>query len=497
MLDQSYSAENFFKIFHLENRKGTFDRSFLSKEYLDAHEKVKQLFAIRSTINKEQFESTLAKLNEEKQEALRKYLEDISDQCNRNSFQFRLSEISRYDKAVYTIKKDAPSFFAMKQLQYNIARTFKVKQSNRYDIVKQLRIILEDGFPKYVVRVDLKSFYESISQELLLKKVDENQLLNFYSKRLIKSLLFTYEQCKRNTCENAKNAFLFTPKNKNEHIAQILELLNRGIMISEYNSKIKDRGVPRGVGVSAYLSELYMRDIDKEIQSLDDLVYYSRYVDDMVLVFIPPSKDKLQDYLSHVKGILIKFDLVLKDGSDGGINKTVILNLFEDNITINFDFLGYKFIIENSRLKELKLSDNKLMKYEERLKLTVEDYNRKSKFSEKAARKILISRIKFLTGNFRLVNNRKRIKSGIYYSNIQLKDNAGGNTELLHLNNLLKKHLAKLKPYSGLKVDVAKLKKRIIKRYCFNAGFKNRSQHFHSFKKKPFSEIVSIWKYNS
>lgn len=460
MLDQSFSADNFFKIFHIENRKGTFNRKLLSEEYLRIHEKVKFLFSVKGIMAKEKFDEELDQLNESKKDALLKYLEEISEKCNEKSFNFKLNDFEKDGKVIYTVKKDAPSFFAMKQLQYNIAKTFKVKQSSRYDIVKQLRILLEDGFPKFVIRIDVKGFYESIPQDVLLKKINENQLLNFYSKRLLKALVYSYE--------NHKDLTKFK----------------------------KEFGVPRGVGVSAYLSELYMRDVDSEIKSLPYLVYYARYVDDIILFFIPPSAEKLPDYdyYNKIDAIVKNHGLSLKDGSDGGQNKTLKIDLFQPNINTKFDFLGYKFVIEQSKLKELSLSDNKLQKYDDRLKLVIEDYNKNSKFNEKAARKLLISRFKFLTGNFHLLNTRKRIKSGIYYSNVLIKDNCKDNEEFKRLNNLIKKYLAKLKPHTGLKVDISKLKKRILDRYSFQEGFKNRERRFHSFKNKPFKKIVSIWK---
>ena len=48
MLDQSFSADNFFKIFYHENRKGTFKRSMLSKEHLIINKKIKNLFLMKN-----------------------------------------------------------------------------------------------------------------------------------------------------------------------------------------------------------------------------------------------------------------------------------------------------------------------------------------------------------------------------------------------------------------------------------------------------------------
>ena len=33
-----------------------------------------------------------------------------------------------------------------------------------------------------------------------------------------------------------------------------------------------------------------MRNVDNQIQELDDIIYYARYVDDIIAIFVPQSK---------------------------------------------------------------------------------------------------------------------------------------------------------------------------------------------------------------
>ena len=80
-------------------------------------------------------------------------------------------------------------FYAIKQLQYNIRKTFKVKQADRYSILKQIKLLLSDNFPKYIIRTDIKSFYESIPQVGLLEKIEQNTLLNYSQRNLLQKLL--------------------------------------------------------------------------------------------------------------------------------------------------------------------------------------------------------------------------------------------------------------------------------------------------------------------
>src|SRR5690606_33805227 len=126
--------------------------------------------------------------------------------------------------------------------QKNIKYTYGVKQADRDLIVPQLRSILDNKFPKIILKTDIKSFYETIDRGLLLKKLNENSVLSLTTRKVIARLLESYEE--------------------------------------ESGAAL---GVPRGVGVSAYLAELYMQDFDSAIKSLPNLIYYARYVDDIVI----------------------------------------------------------------------------------------------------------------------------------------------------------------------------------------------------------------------
>src|SRR5690606_22245280 len=94
----------------------------------------------------------------------------------------------------------------------------------------------------------------------------------------------------------------------------------------------------------------------------------------------------------------------------------------------SFDYLGYSIEFGHGAVKT-KLTTKKVDKYRKRIKASFEHYFHLSKVDEKVARRILVKRIRFLTGNTRLTNNKKNILVGIYYSNKQL-------TELSQLNDL-------------------------------------------------------------
>jgi len=192
MLDQSFSVDNFKIIFEEENRKGALDKKFFSIEY---YELAQKLINIRSEIKAypirkvtdDGYKKLLDdrdKLIEQKEVTLYANLIEYSNEVNNNTFSiiltpFKIDETDPYEKVKYKIQKNnAPLFFSMKQLQHNINRTFDVKQSNRYLIVEQIKSILQDNLPKYVVRTDIEGFYENVPQEKLLSLINDNQLLS-------------------------------------------------------------------------------------------------------------------------------------------------------------------------------------------------------------------------------------------------------------------------------------------------------------------------------
>lgn len=155
-------------------------------------------------ISKDEYNSCKDKINdkikvirENKDKELIRQLQEISKNVNNKDFSIKLtSEETDYNKHIYKTDTTLETFYSIKQLQYNIRKIFKVKQSDRYTILKQIKILLNDKFPKYIIRTDIKSFYESIPHNLLLKKIENNNLLSYRSKQLIFDIINEYESVK-------------------------------------------------------------------------------------------------------------------------------------------------------------------------------------------------------------------------------------------------------------------------------------------------------------
>lgn len=479
MLDQSFSQKSFREIFDIENRKGnniekrfkdnfsvslakTLDLKRINKQIREENDfgKKKELYTQRKTIKIE------------RENIIEQKLEEICNQINQHSI--NILEGEEYGGQSYKLENNVCNFFISKKIQENIRNTYKVRQSSRYAILSELINLLEDNCPKYIIRTDIKSFYESIPQKTLLAKINNDYLLSIRTKKFINQIFDSYNKLTGQT---------------------------------DANTAI---GVPRGIGISAYLSELFMRNVDNQIQELDDLIYYARYVDDIIAIFVPQSKNVDDNYLKNYLS-LIK-EIVESEGLNLNTTKTKEYKLFDALNYIRFNtkspktiqYLGYEIGSLNNKL-EIKLSENKINRYFERIKLSFENFSEKKHHNRKKAFKLLSARIKYLTSNTKLRNNKDKVFVGIYYSNPFLTSNES----LEILQDKLKNHIQNC--------DFTNKEKQEIEQYSFIDGFKYKSFQVLPLKNKIYknhnrknqdignesnsgilqfgiTEITSIWK---
>jgi len=442
-VDQSFSADNFSKILDMENRKGVYLEGRFFPELKSITEKIKRC---RTEIrkkkkNKDKNEEELKKLSkekeileEEKEKKLTEELQKTSEIITRPDYKIEFKKVDTPDiKSIYTVDRSLPEhYFALKQIQLNLSKLYDVKQANRSEIVNQVKFLLNDGFLKYVIRTDIKDFYEEIPHEQVLEKINRDNLLSPLSKKILRKIL------------------------------------------NEYKDKSgSKKGVPRGVGISAYLAEFYMRRIDSEIIKLSDITYYARYVDDIIIIFTPKPNDQDVDYEKEIKGIIEKkYKLTLNK------DKTFIFDLRDEEKSCELDFLGYKISFGADEIK-VELTEKKFKKYKDRIKLAFNHYINLSKVNEKKARRILVKRIRFLTGNTRLSNNKKNILTGIYYSNNQLTE-----------YDYLKRLDSYLRDRINSQIILPQVQER-LKKYSFVEGYKTK--RFSPFNTQELSEIMKIW----
>ncbi|WP_179209223.1 MULTISPECIES: antiviral reverse transcriptase Drt3a [Haematobacter] len=447
MLDQMFTAENFRRIYDAENRKGLdlASRYFptLEPHTLAVRDKVKGIRehrALEQTMAADVFEATLLKLKAEltdlkasKSAIVDDLMDDISQKVLKPSFRIDLSQkTGPKGKPVFCIDADPETFFVIKQLQRNIHRIYGVKQANRHDLVCQLRDMLGSQFPFELVRTDISSFYESINRKRLVEKLDRDQLLSPASKKYIKQVLDSY-----------------------------------GAISGMAN------GVPRGVGISAYLAELYLRPVDKAIRAIPGLVLYCRFVDDIVAVFARPPAGK---NLGSFKDLIIT--IFGENGLAHNADKTSEFNL-ADSAPKKFEYLGYRFHLKSGQF-EISPSAAKVAKYRSRMNAAFAEYWRERPVNPRGAFRKLVGRVKFLTGNTRLSNSKSRAATGIYFNNSIATDLSS----LEFLDKRLKTRIVELKRTS-LQKQLKKLK--------FTTGFQQR--RYHNFSSRELHVIVRAWKH--
>lgn len=469
MLNQSFTADNFEKIYDIENRKSSITE-YLGVEYKEVLVKIKSLQNEVSLIRHKKLsdrsdaenqtlidnKQNISKLIADKKEIQLNEFEKISKNVNGKNFTINLQP---RDNDIFIIQDTRDAFFAMKQLQYNVKKTFKVKQSSRHLILSQIKLLLNESSPKYVIRTDVSKFFESIQQDKLFDKIDENTLLNIQSKKFILQILDEYNKKKDTT-------------------------------------KIDiDKGVPRGVGISSYLSELYMKDIDNQIKNMEDVVYYARYVDDIFIIISPkfPKKD-IDNYFSKIKEIVGRESLTLKDKGD---NKCSLLDLSEPNIAkTKITYLGYTLYIKRQGNKtdvKFGLSETKKDKIKNRIKLSFEHFNNTNKYGIKNARNELFLTLRFLSSNTKLSGAKNRVKTGIFFSNDLLDNDCL--SDIKEIDDFLRKQQVSFydKFFQNQEQKLLcenRLKAFINRNIIFEKGFTNKI--YYTFSKNELRTIKNI-----
>ena len=182
------------------------------------------------------------KLKKRKFNCLKKILSVVESKIDTHNLEIKIETKTIKNKLTFIVdNQKIETFFLLKQAQKNIKYSYNINQSDRNEIVEQLKNTLDNAFPKYVIRTDISKFYESIPHDNLVKLINQNNHLNYQTKIIINHILDQYK------------------------------------VISK-----TDIGIPRGIGISAYLAEMYIKSFDNYVKKLDNITYYARYVDDII-----------------------------------------------------------------------------------------------------------------------------------------------------------------------------------------------------------------------
>lgn len=349
-----------------------------------------------------------------------------------NTFSFSFKKVGDY-----YLTNDLPQKLILRKLNDNLKRLYKDEQSNRRIIIKQVKALLSENCPMWILKTDIERFYESINHERLLSKLRNDSMLSFHSMNLLHNLF-------------------------------------------QHSEFADSTGLPRGLSISATLSELYMRNFDKLVRRTIGIYYFARFVDDIVI--FSNNEKVINDVNKNINKKLEK-----------GLNKKILkTGIYKgDNIKDSkpLEYLGYKFTtktIKNNKILNVSIAAKKIKKIKTRITFAFLDYIKNNNFL------LLENRIKFLTGNFSVRKNSdgNDLKAGIYYNYSHLTDYS----VLDGLNLYFRKTLYSKSGNFGIKLS-SKLnhsKRETLAKYSFKHGFFKKIYNTFSFDQMV--EIKSCWK---
>lgn len=334
----------------------------------------------------------------------------------------------------------------------NLKTIYKSKPANRSEIVSNLRCFLTENVDFRLYRLDIRNFYESIEVNDFISEITHNVSVSRLTTKIVASF---FEEYKR----------------------------------------LGGIGIPRGLSLSAVISEALMEKFDQKIRRMDSVFYYNRFVDDIVI--ITDLKTAENTFLESLEKILPK-NLKFHNGSKKYIKTFSCENDIGPDAISEFDYLGYNYKlygpIRKNRKSEprkvnLDISEDKIKKIKSRCVKSIIDFIKNEDYE------LLCDRIKFLTSNypvFDIDSNTYRL-SGIYY-NYRLVDQQNSKS-LTELDVFLKRLLLgnKSKHSKLLALKLSKNGIRNLLKYSFKKGFDKKV--IYSYKKNKMVNIGRCWAY--
>jgi hypothetical protein len=359
-------------------------------------------------------------------------IEDSYTKISNGTFEFNIEESREC-----FLSKGLVDKLILRKLNDNLKRLYKDEQANRRVIINQVKTLLNDTCPLWILRTDISNFYESIDRDKLIEKLKSDSLLSYFSIWLINKL-FSHP--------------LLTNKT----------------------------GLPRGISISSTLSEIYMRKFDRWVRSINGIYYYARFVDDIII--FGNKKNSLEDINKLMNENLEK-------GLTKNKSKTRLFNGSDMSHKGSLEYLGYKFsakmLGKNSKCVTISIADKKVKKIKSKIVYSFVDYVKNRDFN------LLENRIKFLTGNYSIKNNKEGndLKAGIFYNYSHIND-----FSILVDLNIFYQRILNAKRYSlGQKLSslLSADQKEKLSKYSFKHGFIKRVHT--PFKATEMKLIKNCW----
>lgn len=367
----------------------------------------------------------------------------LNNELEEKKFAWQLLEGPKIgDRQTYEISKKFYHRITAKQVEASLAVATRRYQPSRHSIVASLKQALDKSFSYGVIKLDIKKFFDSVPHENLLKIVNSNNRIDSITKILVRQLIVEFE---------------------------------------DVNSK--KYGIPQGVGISSKLADVFLQKIDDDLITDPNTAFYARFVDDMIIITKNPKsveslKEKVIDQLR---------DIGLEENNDN--RKSITFTTDKDGCfppdVESFEYLGYRFRKPSKGQLEVHLSETRIRRIESKLQRSFSVWKEPKKIQrgpDNSGRDGLLSdRVRFLTTNTSLHNNKEKVSVGIFFSNREITNPS----QLEKLDEKLKELIS-----NNSEMMSDSLKKR-LGRYSFQEGF--REKQFSRFDLQKLKRISACW----
>lgn len=364
----------------------------------------------------------------------------ISHDIARQKYEFPLPASATINKKPVYFFNSLSADIVLRKIDHNIKNCYNIKPTGRNPLIGQLITLSSEPYPKYIGRLDLRDFFESLNFGEIVQWLQSDR-------RLTRETLLLLSQL-RYSC------------------------VTKGA-----------RGLPRGLPLSSTLSELWLREFDRRLRNAPGIYFYGRYVDDMILVSHKPTSEAR----SMVQEQVASINLHLNEDKQ----QHVELCGSSSRTTEKIDYLGYELDVpcNPSHANELnvRIAPKKVNKVKTRIVRALLSFGKNRDFA------LLRDRVKFLAGHYPIYRAnmpRGNLKGGMAYSYPFINDVS----QLMELDDFKSRAIYSRSSSFALKAagSLSLANKREIAKISFERSFCNR--RYYGFSGNRLTQIMQAFK---
>lgn len=357
-------------------------------------------------------------------------------------FNFSSFAIKKMSHGVVLSPKTLTDDFALRKLNDNIKRVFNLKVTDRNSVLPQIKILLNEGVEFWIQKYDISKFFESIPAKKAIEIIIKDHRLSYESKSLLEK-------------------FFSTPE-----ISSI-------------------PGLPRGISLSSTISELYMREFDTGCRRHSSCYFFTRYVDDILMLFHEQPD-------SELLGIDLPEGLSFHPAKTLSLYHPIKGPVKASDNSSKVTYLGYEFEFKSLNTNkpaklQVGMSSKKIKKIKTRIALSLFDYCKNKNYN------LLKSRLTFLASNYNIGKDSKRGKlySGVYFNNFLIDSTR--HSDLVSIDTFLRKAVCGSVKSLGRRLHplLSVAQRRELMSISLKAGYEKKIVR--KFTPERLQEIKRVW----